>query len=68
MRRLSHDVESRQALDPAGPSQALVSSLGLVLNSVEIYGRVLTESNMLKFAFYLVLAVAITMAQQGTAA
>ena len=43
VRRLSHDVESRQALDPAGPSQALVSSLGLVLNSVEIYGRVLTK-------------------------
>ena len=43
MRRLSHDVASRQALDPAGPSEALVSSLGLVLNSVEIYGRVLTK-------------------------
>ena len=43
MRRLSHDVDSRQAPDPAGPSQALVSSLGLVLNSVEIYGRVLTK-------------------------
>ena len=60
---MSHNSESRQGPDFAGPLWALVSSLGCFKFSGNLRNSFNHESNMFKFAFYIILAVATTMAQ-----